>query len=117
MVRRMPDRRRLAALAVAAVLGFPAGAAAQGAGDEQYEDPFGGDEPAQEEPQPAATPEPAAPAAPAPGAEPAPPAAEPALAGEQPAELPRTGFDAHLVLLAGALLLAAGIGLRMRLRA
>jgi hypothetical protein len=43
MVRRMPVlRRRLAALAAAALLATPSAALAQSAGDEQYEDPFAG---------------------------------------------------------------------------
>jgi hypothetical protein len=128
MVRR---NRRAAALAAVllAFLGAPAASApvsfAQSAGDDQYEDPFGGQdqEPAQEE-QPAPTPEPA-PAEPAPApapTDPAPvePAAEstpaPVEPGAQPAELPRTGLDAGPVLAIGAVLLAGGLALRFRVR-
>jgi hypothetical protein len=39
----MGDKRRFAALVAALSLAFPAGAWAQGAGDEQYQDPFGDD--------------------------------------------------------------------------
>ena len=103
MVRRMPVlRRRLAAVAAAVLLATPASALGQSAGDEQYEDPFAGDDQAQTQaPEPSATPAPApaeptepAPAAPAQESEPA-PAPEP---GAAPAELPRTGLDAAPVL-------------------
>jgi hypothetical protein len=123
------NRRAAALVAVLLALGAPAATApvsfAQSAGDDQYEDPFGGqnEEPAQEE-QPAPTPEPA-PAEPAP-AEPAPAPVEPAAEstptpaapepGAQPAELPRTGLDAGPVLAIGAVLLAGGVVLRLRVR-
>src|SRR4051812_1775403 len=62
----------------------PAGAFAQGAGDDQYSDPFGSDE---QQATPTATPRPAAPAAtPAPApASPAPAAATPAPGAPAPA--------------------------------
>ena len=109
----MVPRRRLAALTTALFLAAAAPAGAQGAGDEQYEDPFSGqDEQEQEEPAPA--PEPAAPeAAPAPAAETADPT-QPATA--QPAQLPVTGAETGLVALAGTVLLAGGVALRVRLR-
>ena len=93
----------------------PAAAAAQSAGDEQYEDPFGDEQPqAQATPAPTQAPaaEPAqseAPAAPAP----AQPAPAPAVA---PAELPRTGGDAWLPALLGLVLLSAGVALRAHAR-
>ena len=115
----MASRRVVCALA-ALVLALPSAAWAQGAGDEQYQDPFG-DEEAQPEPQGgdqgdslddsqgeppvqddgAVAPE-AAPAQPAQSA----PAAE---------QLPYTGADTALVGLGGALLLAGGVVLRVRL--
>ena len=110
-------------LCIAALLGAlaaPSAALAQGAGDEQYQDPFG-DEQSQPEQAPTATPAPAqpapAPAQPAP-AQPAPsapsaPAPAPAQAG-QSQQLPRTGVDAGWIALAGALSLAAGLALRRR---
>jgi LPXTG-motif cell wall-anchored protein len=111
------DRRRLAALTAALVLAVPGAAFAQSAGDEQYEDPFGGD---QEQPEP--TPEPtAAPdsssdtggetaqAAPAPA-----PTAPEATAAQ--AQLPRTGADAGLLALSGVVLLGSGLALRVRVR-
>lgn len=121
-------RRRLAALAAAALLAAPTSALGQSAGDDQYEDPFAGDEQGQtQEPAATATPEPAAPE-PAP-TEPAPtdpapvePAAEstpapaPVEPGAQPAELPRTGLDAGPVLAIGVVLLAGGVVLRLRVR-
>jgi LPXTG-motif cell wall-anchored protein len=111
-------RTLLAALLV--ILALPAGALAQGAGDEQYQDPFG-DEQSQQEPAPTATPAPAQPppAAPPPAAAaptqaapaPTPAAAPPASGGDQ---LPYTGADAGVLALAGAVLLGAGIALRRR---
>jgi LPXTG-motif cell wall-anchored protein len=107
-------------MAVAAVLFalLPAAAAAQSAGDEQYEDPLAGQQES-EQPQPTATPAPAAPAPDADSAQAPAPAAAPA--GPAPsagaAQLPRTGEDPLLAALAGAFLLASGAALRLRLRA
>lgn len=112
---------RLATLLAALLLALagPAAALGQGAGDDQYSDPFGSgqngsqeDEPAPAEPQPEAEP---APAAPAPAPE---PAATASQATPQPQEqLPYTGGDEGLVALAGVILLAGGVALRLRLRA
>ena len=117
-------RSLLCIAALLCALAAPSAALAQGAGDEQYQDPFG-DEQSQEEPTPTATPAPApapAPAQPAPAqpapAQPAPaPAQAPAPASAQSAQseqLPRTGVDAGWIAFAGAALLAAGIALRRR---
>ena len=107
-------RSLLIIAALLCVLAAPSAALAQGAGDEQYQDPFG-DEQSQSEPTPTATPAPApaqpAPAHPAP-AQPAPaPAPAPAQAS-QAEQLPRTGVGAGWIALAGIVLLAAGIALR-----
>ena len=92
-------------------LSVPSAALAQGAGDEQYQDPFG-EEQSQSEPTPTATPAPAQPAPAQPSAQPAPaPAPAPAQAS-QTQQLPRTGADAGWLALAGIVLLAAGIVLR-----
>src|SRR4051812_45252040 len=136
-----PRLRRGLAVGAAALALAPASALAQGAGDDQYSDPFGSDEqaatptPAPRAPaatatpapvQPAATaapgqPPPAAPPPPprarrAPGAPRArpPPAAPPAPPGPS---LPYTGFEAWLPAAGGALLLGAGLTLRARSRA
>ena len=111
----MPNVARLRhGLAVAAVsLALPAGAYAQGAGDDQYSDPFGADA------TPTATPKPAATATPAPAqpaATPAPAAGAKATATPTPNTLPYTGVDAWPLALGGALLLGAGVTLRARLR-
>jgi hypothetical protein len=124
-------------LAIVAVALTPATALAQGAGDDQYSDPFAGEAPAA-----TATPAPAPPATPPPAAEPAPeapvqsvaepeprresaestpPAAPAAAAGsataqQSAAQLPYTGADAGLVGVAGAFLLAGGVALRLRVR-
>jgi hypothetical protein len=99
---------------------MPASALAQGAGDDQYSDPFGSD---QEKATPTATPRaPAATATPAPApaqaaATPAPnqpgPSATPASPGPR---LPYTGLEDWLPGVGGALLLGAGLTLRARLR-
>ena len=111
----MPSfRRRIVALAAALALA-PTPAFAQGAGDDQYSDPFGSEEP-QSTPAPrapAATPAPA-PAQPAATAAPPGPAATPAPpAGPT---LPYTGVEAWPLALGGAVLLGAGLTLRARLR-
>jgi LPXTG-motif cell wall-anchored protein len=103
---------RIVALFLAvSLLALPGAAMAQGAGDEQYQDPFGQtdqsngsqDQPA---PEPDTAPAPAAPAAPA----------EQAVTAQQAAAptLPRTGFPAYLLASAGAMLLASGAALRRR---
>jgi len=96
---------------------LPASAAAQSAGDEQYEDPFGEE---QSQATPTATPAPAQPAEPAQSApaQPAPaqPAPAPAAAPAQAAQLPRTGSDAALPGVLGLILLAAGVALRAHVR-
>jgi hypothetical protein len=118
----MPPRRRLTVLAaVVALAAAPASALAQSAGDDQYEDPFAGENQSQPEssgggqdPAPTPTPAPAEPApAPAPAAESAP---EPAAEAAQQPELPRTGLDAAPILAIGAVLLGSGVALRVRLR-
>ncbi len=109
-------RSLLIIAALLCALAAPSAALAQGAGDEQYQDPFG-DEQSQSDPTPTATPAPAqpapaqpAPAQPAPAPAPAPgPGPAPASQAEQ---LPRTGADAAWLALAGAVLLAAGLALR-----
>jgi LPXTG-motif cell wall-anchored protein len=109
-------RRIAALLAAAAVFAVPAAAGAQTPGDDQYTDPFGGGQ--EQEATPTPTPSPAPPAA-APAQEPAPaPAPAPATASQTTttttAQLPRTGADAGLLALGGALLLVGGIALRVR---
>jgi hypothetical protein len=114
---RVPSVIALAATAL--VLAAPGTALAQGAGDDQYTDPFGsGDTPtATPTPQPAAPPATPAPAVPA-----APPAAAPAASAAQatPAQpqLPYTGspVGAAVLAAAGGILLASGLTLRVRLR-
>jgi LPXTG-motif cell wall-anchored protein len=114
LARFMPVRSLLSCLACALLLALPAAALAQGAGDEQYNDPFG-DEQEQPEPTPTPTPVPAAPPPPPPAA-PAQVTPAPAAPGPAAPQLPRTGVDAGLVALAGALLLGGGLALRVRLR-
>ena len=98
------------------MLGVPALAHGQSAGDDQYVDPFEGqEEPQQEQEQPQSE-QPAAPAPPAEsqGAEgTAEPSAESAES-DAPA-LPRTGLPLVLLLGAGLSLLAVGAAMRRRL--
>src|SRR3954451_16628293 len=112
----MPNVARLRhGLAVALVsLALPAGAFAQGAGDDQYSDPFGADATPTATPKAAATATPA-PAQPAATATAAPGGAK-ATATPAPNTLPYTGVDAWPLALGGALLLGAGVTLRARLR-
>jgi hypothetical protein len=92
-------------------------ALAQSAGDDQYEDPFAGQDPggSEEEPQPEPEAPAPAPEAPAPAPE-APATPESGPASSQQPELPRTGLDAAPILAIGAVLLGGGIALRVRLR-
>ena len=111
----MPNVARLRhGLAVALVsLALPAGAYAQGAGDDQYSDPFGADA------TPTATPKPAATPAPAPAqtaATPAPATGAKATPTPSGNTRPYTGVDAWPLALGGVLLLGAGVTLRARLR-
>jgi LPXTG-motif cell wall-anchored protein len=89
----------------------------QGAGDDQYADPFSGQ--ATPTATPRATAAPAAPAqssaAPAATATAAPPPAQASSAAGGPT-LPYTGVDAWIPGLSGALLLGGGVALRRRLR-
>jgi LPXTG-motif cell wall-anchored protein len=108
----------LAALLLALTL--PTAALGQGAGDDQYTDPFGsgqndsGDEPAQDPDAPTSSDEePSAAPAPAPTASAA-PSQESAGGGQ--GQLPYTGSDAGLLALAGGLLLVGGLVLRVRVR-
>ena len=111
----MKRARRLLPLTCALALAFPTSALAGGAGDDQYQDPFGDDQPAQTQtapaPQESAPAQEAAPQADSGAATPAPSATPAAPAG--PA-LPRTGADAGLIAAGGGVLLAAGLALRRR---
>jgi hypothetical protein len=114
----MRDWRRTLAVAGTLLALLPASAAAQSAGDEQYEDPFdsGGQQEQPSEPQATATPAPAAPAAPAQTQAPAQPAPSAAAAPAQAAQLPRTGWDAAIPGVLGLVLVSAGVALRARVR-
>ena len=113
--------RRVTLFALALLLVLAAPAWGQSAGDEQYQDPYAQEEP-QYEPTPEPTPEYVPPAEPTPvpeyvpPAEPVPPGTPAAAPVPVAGELPRTGAETWLIALAGAVLLAAGGGLRWRLR-
>ena len=117
--RGVPAPRRIAAVAVSlAVALAPAAARAQdGAGDEQYTDPFAGQPQAKPKPKPTPAPAPAQQQQPA-QQQATPQPTAPAPAAQQPAatprELPRTGFDVVPVVLVGVALVLAGLALRRR---
>ena len=116
----MRPPRRIAALAAALSLSVPAGALAQGAGDNQYQDPFAGEDSGSGSGAGSGS-------GGGGGAEGnsgngslsnSPPAGE-SLASQQSTssgELPRTGADPGLVALLGAGLILTGAGLRVRVR-
>jgi LPXTG-motif cell wall-anchored protein len=116
----MPSRR-LAALATALALALPGAAFGQSAGDEQYQDPFAGDDQEQSGGGSGNAPAPTATAVPTPAPE-AGTAATPSAGGSASSGgggrhvLPYTGADAGALLLAGAVLLGGGVALRVRLR-
>src|SRR3954470_2110541 len=104
----MSPRRIIAALVSSVVLATPAAALAQSAGDDQYQDPFGGESGASATPTPRAPSTPSAPSAPAPAPAPAAPAASSGTAttaqaapsaGSAP-QLPYTGSPVDAALLA-----------------
>jgi hypothetical protein len=129
-------RRHALPLAAAALLAVPATAAAQGASDNQYSDPFGNQAPPTATHHHAstthhATVTPATTSAPTVSATPPassgvaasssgqsnPTATTSSTASADPSStLPRTGFDATEELLLGGILLAAGLTIRWRLR-
>ena len=113
------DRRRIATLTAALVLAAPGAAFAQSAGDEQYEDPFAGDD--QEQATPTPTPEPDTPVSSDDGTQataqatptPTPASGSAAAAQEQ---LPRTGNDPITPAVAGFWILLGGVALRAKVR-
>jgi hypothetical protein len=113
-------RRSLAVLTASFVLTTPAVALAQSAGDDQYQDPFGGGSGSSATPTPTPTaPSSPPPATPAPStAAPSATTAESAASAGSPSQLPYTGapVEAAVLAVAGALLAAGGITLRVRLR-
>jgi hypothetical protein len=109
-------RQQIACLLAAAVLGLPATAAAQSAGDEQYQDPFGGDQGQSQQPSaPAPSAGAGETAQAAPSATPT-PAATAVTASAPAAQLPRTGGDPITPAVAGFWLLLGGVALRARVR-
>jgi len=118
------SRLGAAALLTLFVLALPGTAVAQSVGDDQYRDPFAGqDQGRDESPPPNDTSAPVAAPAPVPTTS-APTASAPATdpaTGEPIATvadtLPRTGSEAGWVAAAGLLLIAAGVALRRTARA
>ena len=121
--RGVPAPRRIAAVAAVglAVALAPAAAHAQdGAGDQQYTDPFAGQ--SQPKPKPKAKPVQPVPHQQLPAQQqatpqtttPAPAAQQQPSASSSSGELPRTGFDIVPVALVGVALVLAGLALRRR---
>lgn len=110
----MPRLRNGFAVAAAVLAVTPAAALAQGAGDDQYSDPFGSED-AEQQATPAPTPAATAVAPPVATAVPA-QAPAPVTPAPRP-QLPYTGFEDWLTAAAGAALLGAGLTLRRRTRA
>jgi hypothetical protein len=122
----VPGKHRIAAgLAALSLAAAPAAAHAQnGAGDEQYQDPFAGGGQTQTTPKhqqstpssgsglSQAPPATSSPSAGASASQAAPPAPAPAAQAQQ---LPRTGLDVRVVAGAGIMLVLAGVALRRRL--
>jgi len=111
----VPARRRIAALgAILAVAAAPGVALAQnGAGDEQYVDPFQTNTTPKAAPKPKPTPVQPVPhqQVQTPAPQPQPPEATTTTGG---GELPRTGLDLAPLALLGIVLVAAGLLLRRR---
>jgi hypothetical protein len=90
---------------------LPASAAAQGAGDEQYKDPFGGQQPKPAQPQAPADQGAGAGAAPTQAAQT--PSPSTPVQAQPSGQLPRTGFPGVVLLIAyGWALLVGGAALR-----
>jgi LPXTG-motif cell wall-anchored protein len=107
-------RRRLAVLIAALALAAPGTALAQSAGDQQYQDPFAGDD--QAAPTATATPQPST-AQVAPSTTSAPAQAPVATSAQASQQLPRTGDDPITPAVAGFWLLLGGVALRAKVRA
>jgi LPXTG-motif cell wall-anchored protein len=111
-------RRRALVALLAASLVTPSAAFAQGAGDDQYQDPFpeeqtqNGGGSAQEDGGGGLTDEPPVPA-PAPAPEDPAPAQDPATTAA-PAQLPNTGSEPLMLAYVGVLFVLVGAGLRLR---
>ena len=103
----LAPRRSAAVLALAAALAFPAVAVAQSAGDNQYEDPFGGKGSSGSSQSSSGSSSGSGSSGSGGGGSPG------SASGQQ---LARTGSETWLVALAGGGLLLTGVGLRLRLR-
>ena len=120
----MTPPRRIAALAAALSLALPAGALAQGAGDNQYQDPFAGEDPGSGSGSGSGSGGGGGGGGGAEGTSGndslsnSPPSGE-QLASQQgtsSGQLARTGADPGLVALLGAGFILTGAGLRVRMR-
>jgi len=119
----MPARRRLLPVLATVALTLPAAPArAQGAGDDQYQDPFGSANTSQRRPSATARQTQTTPGEPGlsskPPVTPSQPSssapAQPAPAPAPATALPRTGMEVPGTALLGLGLLMSGVGLRLR---
>jgi LPXTG-motif cell wall-anchored protein len=106
------SRTRLLAALLGLTLAAPSAAFAQGAGDDQYQDPFG-DEQAQTQTDGGEGGLSQTPPDTGGGGDAGTPAPAPST-GAPSAALPNTGSDARLLALLGASMLMVGVGLRLR---
>jgi hypothetical protein len=111
----VPLKRLSVLLIAAAIAAAPATAFADGAADQQYQDPLTAPAAPKTPKKKAATaPAAAAPPTSVPATAPAPAASSGSSSAAATGQLPRTGFPAGLVGLAGAGMLAGGLALRRR---
>ena len=118
---RLVTRSRALIALLSLALALPSAAFAQGAGDEQYQDPFGdeqtqggggggGGRAAQDDDDGLSDQPPVDPG----GEQPAPPPEEPAPEPEARPALPNTGSDPRAMAFFGLLFVLVGVGLRLR---
>jgi hypothetical protein len=113
-------RTRHLALVLALILAFPAAAFAQGAGDDQYQDPFGDEPTAQNQTPPAEedeelSDEPPGGGGESGGTEATPAPADPATPRQDDGDnLPYTGSDPRPLAIIAVAFILMGIGLRLR---
>ena len=112
------SRCRALLVVLSLALMAPSAAFAQGAGDEQYQDPFGDEQTQQERPRSAQddglTDEPPGGGNGGDGGNTEPAPTDPAPQPEEESALPNTGSDPRALALVGLILLLIGVGLRLR---
>jgi LPXTG-motif cell wall-anchored protein len=112
------SRCRALVVLLSLALVLPSAAFGQGAGDEQYQDPFADEQTQQDQPRAAQDDDDGLSDTPPGGEEPAPapeePAEEPEQQPEEESALPNTGSDPGILAFVGLLFVLIGVGLRLR---